>query len=91
MRGYGGPDRRRTGRRKLLRAGTIIYGARDERMKCAVLDLGDDSAKLKRETHGVLPNTFRLQLHAGEAYACTVVRRSGYLLAVKLAPVTPGC
>lgn len=89
MRGYGGPDRRRTGRRKLLRAGVIVYGARDEHMKCAVLDLSDDSAKLKPETHGVLPNTFHLQLDANEIYACTVVRRSGYLLAVKLTPVKP--
>lgn len=87
MANSGGSDRRRSGRRKLLRAGVIHFGERGQSMTCTVLDMSEDSAKLKPERHGVLPNTFQLRLHAHEIFDCTVVRRSGYLLAVKLAPM----
>ncbi len=87
MANPGGSDRRRTGRQKMLRAGMIFYGDRGQSMKCAVLDMSEDSAKLKPEKHRVLPNTFQLRLHAHEIFECTVIRRSGYLLAVKLSPV----
>jgi hypothetical protein len=85
----GGSDRR-SDRRKMLRRGIIVYVARgteiERHMSCVVMDMGDDSAKLKPETHGVLPNRFELRLQTGEIYACTVVRRSGYLIGVTLSP-----
>jgi hypothetical protein len=91
MKGPGGADRRSAGRRKLLRGGVAFYlhGDEERRMNCAVLDMGSDSAKLRPERHGVLPKRFKLQLHTHETYDCTVVRRSGYFLAVTLTPVTP--
>jgi hypothetical protein len=83
----GGSDRRRSSRQKLLRAGVIFYGDKGQTMTCAVLDMSEDSAKLKPEKHGLLPNSFQLCLHAHETFDCTVIRRSGYLLAVRLTPV----
>jgi len=77
-------ERRGAGRRKMLRTGIAIYGDIAEQMRCAVLDMSESSAKLKPETHGVLPDRFTLRLQADEAYDCTVVRRSGFLLAVRL-------
>jgi hypothetical protein len=82
----GGSDRRHTGRRKVLRTGIALYGVDEKQMKCAVLDLSGDSAKLKPETHGVLPNNFKLVLQPEGHFDCTVVRRSGYFLAVTLKP-----
>lgn len=89
MANSGGSDRRRSARQKLLRAGVVFYGDKGERMNCAILDISEDSAKLKPERHGVLPDRFQLRLHTQELFDCTVVRRSGYLLAVKLTPVAP--
>ena len=83
-----GSDRRRSGRRKMLRRGLIVYVTRgteiERHMGCVVLDMSGESAKLKPETHGVLPDRFELRLQGNEIYACTVARRSGYLLAVTL-------
>jgi hypothetical protein len=90
MANSGGSDRRHVSRQKLLRAGVIFYGDRGQSMTCAVLDMSEDSAKLKPEKHGVLPNSFRLCLHTHETFDCTVIRRSGYLLAVKLSRVKEG-
>jgi hypothetical protein len=90
MASSSGSDRRRANRQKLLRAGVIFYGDRGQSMACAVLDMSKDSAKLKPEKHGVLPNSFQLRLHAHETFECKVVRRSGYLLAVKLSPAKEG-
>lgn len=86
MAGPDGSDRRHAGRRKTLRTGIALYGDDEKQMKCAVLDLGGDSAKLKPATHGVLPSSFKLMLQPDGLYDCTVVRRSGYFLAVRLKP-----
>jgi hypothetical protein len=90
MTGPGEGDRRRSSRRKMVLRGIVVYTARgteiERHMGCVVMDMGDDSAKLKPETHGVLPNRFELRLQTGEIYACTVVRRSGYLIGVTLTP-----
>jgi hypothetical protein len=86
MAGPDGSDRRQAGRRKVLRSGIALYGDDEKQMKCAVLDMSGDSAKLKPETHGVLPNRFKLVLQPNGLFDCTVVRRSGYFLAVTLKP-----
>ena len=80
-------DRRASGRRKVLRTGIASYDdGRDLlQMKCTIYDMSGDSMKIRPELHGVLPAQFTLRLSTHEAYKCTVVRRSGYLIAVKCA------
>ena len=82
-----GADRRASGRHKVLRTGVAIYddGYQILQMKCTVYDMSGDSMKLRPEVHGVLPATFKLRLSDRENYGCTVVRRSGYLIAVRVA------
>jgi hypothetical protein len=86
MADSGGSERRHAGRHKVLKTGIALYGAEGKQMKCTLLDMSGDSAKLKPETHGVLPNRFTLVLQPEGQFECTVVRRSGYLLGVTLKP-----
>jgi hypothetical protein len=68
---------------KSLEAGTIIDQNDSSRMKCLILDLSENGAKLKPTDVTLLPKTFHLMIADGPSYDCEEVRRTHDQIAVR--------
>ena len=76
-------ERRGTPRKKALKAATILHDNDSEMMRCMILDISENGARLKPTDAAVLPQTFRLMISKGPSYDCEVIRREDDLLAVR--------
>ncbi|MDH3700047.1 MAG: response regulator [Alphaproteobacteria bacterium] len=76
-------ERRVTPRKKTLKAATILHQNDNAMMKCIILDISDNGARLKPADPTVLPQNFRLMIAKGPSYDCEVIRRENDQIAVR--------
>jgi hypothetical protein len=65
-------DRRNQTRKKVEKAGRVIFNGSQGIVDCIILDISEGGAKLQFPGRQVLPRTFTLQLHDGTVTECEV-------------------
>ena len=76
-------DRRRTGRRRVLKRATIVFQRGHCTMRCQVLNISETGALLCPADVLLCPSEFVLRPDVGQARDCEVVWRKGTQLAVR--------
>src|SRR4026208_2335112 len=77
-------NKRRTPRRRVLKAGIIAFNDRHSTLPCTVRDLSDTGARLRLTGSVNAPDTFELIIELdGLEAPCKVVRRNGNDIAVR--------
>lgn len=77
------PDRRTTHRAKTIKSGTIVYHSGRCTVRCSILDLSPDGARLQPVDPSLVPPSFELRLTDGTTRQCVVTRRTGNLVGVR--------
>ena len=76
-------DRRRTGRRRVLKRATIVFQRGHCTMRCQILNISETGALLCPADVLLCPSEFALKPDVGQPHDCEVVWRKGTQLAVR--------
>jgi hypothetical protein len=79
------PDKRRSPRRRTLKAGWIVFNGGHSTINCVVRNLSATGAMLELPSVVGVPATFTLVI-SDESHKCRVVRRSIGVLGVSFEP-----
>lgn len=76
-------ERRLTTRKKTLKAATILHQNDNATMKCIILDISENGARIKPTDPAIVPQKFHLMIANGPSFDCEVIRRDDDQLAVR--------
>lgn len=77
-------EKRRTPRRRVLKAGIVAFNNRHSTLPCVVRSISETGARLQVEGSIAAPDTFELVIELdGLEASCEVVRRAGKDIAVR--------